>query len=690
MPKISRKDERAKIEKSKKHQQSYKENMKKALEIVMSGQMKLRQAAETCGVSKSALHRVIIKYRETDEENRGQFDFERKHGFRQIFEDTEEKMLADYLTKACQMCYGLTVRGTCEFVYQFAVANNKNIPQSWHTNRKAGVEWIRLFRKRQPQLALRTPEATSLSRATSFNKHNVKTFFENLQSVIVKYGFDMNQIYNCDETAVTTVHKPPKIIATVGQKQVGKVTSSERGVLVTMCAAICANGQYIPPFFVFPRKNFKPHMIHGAPPGSKGTAYPSGWMTAENFLKFTEHLVEISRCSVDNKILLILDNHESHCDIRVLNYCKQNGVVLLTLPPHCSHKLQPLDVACFGPFKAYYNRAMDDWLLNHPGTPLTIYNIAELTGSAFPQALVPCNIIKGFQRTGISPYNPGVFTDVDYLSSYVTDRPYTEDDKNCSSSSLSRNNDENDVEESSTLKRFGQSEKTPPPTVSNEFQPTEAILPRHPGDSKDKGPSKIIFSPEEIRPHLKAQKRLATRKTRSKAQSTIMTDTPNIDDRKKKEYEKIEKYKCMQQRKNKARLSVKKKIVTDSSSESDIEEDILCDDDSLDDVSDSEKRNYETDLEYKVTDFILVQYPLKKSIRHYVGQIDRIDQDEYSVNFLRKTSDLKFIFPERRDQDIVNSVDIVCKLPGATLFGGTERAVKQLTFKFDFTPYNIQ
>lgn len=102
---------------------------------------------------------------------------------------------------------------------------------------------------------------------------------------------DINQIYNCDETAVTTIHKPPKIIAAVGQKQVRKVTSSERGVLVTMCAPICANGQYIPPFYVFPRKNFKTHRISGAPPGSKDSAHPSGWMTVENFLKFNTLLI---------------------------------------------------------------------------------------------------------------------------------------------------------------------------------------------------------------------------------------------------------------------------------------------------------------------------------------------------------------------------------------------------------------
>lgn len=137
-------------------------------------------------------------------------------------------------------------------------------------------------------------------------------------------------------------------------------------------------------------------------------------------------------------------------------------MVLLTLRPHCSHKLQLLDVACFGPFKAaHYNRAMDDWLLNHSGTPLTIYNVAELTGKAFPQALVPSNIIKGFERTGICPYNSGVFTEVDYMSSYVTDRPHMDEQSDrsaYSSGSTLKTNDKNEEkqQQSSNPNRFQQ------------------------------------------------------------------------------------------------------------------------------------------------------------------------------------------------------------------------------------------
>ncbi|KAK9704506.1 hypothetical protein QE152_g27831 [Popillia japonica] len=91
-------------------------------------------------------------------------------------------------------------------------------------------------------------------------------------------SFTPSRIYNVDETALTTMQDTGKVIAKKGQKQVGHIVSNERGSLVTMCNAINAISNSIPPFLVFPRKNMK-----NAPPDSEGSATPSGWMTEELF-----------------------------------------------------------------------------------------------------------------------------------------------------------------------------------------------------------------------------------------------------------------------------------------------------------------------------------------------------------------------------------------------------------------------
>ena len=179
----------------------------------------------------------------------------------------------------------------------------------------------------------------------------------------------------------------------------------------------------IPPFFVFPRKNFKEHFVQSGPLGSAGSANKSGWMQEKDFLHFLGHFARHTKVSPEKKVLLLLDNHSSHISVRAVDFCNGQGIVLLTFPPHCSHKLQPLDRSVFGPFKKMVNAASDDWMRMNPGKPMTIYNIPGIVRNALPTAATQRNIQAGFQCTGVWPYHPNIFQDSDFAPSQVTDRP---------------------------------------------------------------------------------------------------------------------------------------------------------------------------------------------------------------------------------------------------------------------------
>ena len=92
----------------------------------------------------------------------------------------------------------------------------------------AGVDWLRGFRKRNPSISLRIPEATSAARASAFNKPQVQKYFRCLTATIDEFKFEPQQIWNVDESGFTTVpSQHPKIFATKGRKQVGILTSAE-------------------------------------------------------------------------------------------------------------------------------------------------------------------------------------------------------------------------------------------------------------------------------------------------------------------------------------------------------------------------------------------------------------------------------------------------------------------------------
>lgn len=229
--------------------------------------------------------------------------------------------------------------------------------------------------------------------------------------------------YNLDETGLTTVQVPQKVLADISIRRLNKVTSAERGTLITACCIVSADGNHLPPVLIFPRKKFKPHMLHGAPPGSLGVAYPTGWMTGETFEKVMEHFVTHTHSSKENPTLLIFDNHESHLGPNVIDYARKYGVSILTIPPHCSGRLQPLDVSVYESLKGSYHAAMDSWMYQHPGQTITMYDIPGLFGEAFKKSMTPSNIMSGFKACGIHPFDRDIFSDDDFLVSYVTDRP---------------------------------------------------------------------------------------------------------------------------------------------------------------------------------------------------------------------------------------------------------------------------
>lgn len=127
-----------------------------------------------------------------------------------------------------------------------------------------------------------------------------------------------------------------------------------------MVAAISAGGNSLPPFYVFPRVRWNPSFLNGSPFSARGAAHSSGWINCDIFSEqYLPFVIENTRCSKDAPVLLIMDNHCSHISLQVVLAARENGIVIATLPPHTSHKLQPLDRTVFGPMKGFFNKAMD-------------------------------------------------------------------------------------------------------------------------------------------------------------------------------------------------------------------------------------------------------------------------------------------------------------------------------------------
>ncbi|XP_054267225.1 jerky protein homolog-like [Macrosteles quadrilineatus] len=334
-------------------------------------------------------------------------------GRHSCFSQEQEAELAKRVIGFANLFYGITITDLRRLAYD--LAEELQIKHSFNREKRmAGEDWVSGFRRRNPQISLRKPSATSISRVTGFNKQEVDLFFKNLNTVMDKYHFEPSRIYNMDETGISSVQKPGHILGPKGQKQVGGATSWERGRNITAVCAMSASGQYIPPMFIFPRKRMTPLLERGGPAGALYTCSHNGWTNEELFLDWLKHFKKFVKPSEQEPILLVLDNHGSHISLDSYEFCRTNHIHMISIPPHTSHKIQPLDVTFFGPLKSSFNRECDKFMRSHVHRKITPYDIPEIFNAAYMTVATIEKGVSGFASTGIFPTNADKFKDEDF------------------------------------------------------------------------------------------------------------------------------------------------------------------------------------------------------------------------------------------------------------------------------------
>lgn len=354
------------------------DNMRKAIQAVNDGTMGYLKAAETYEVPKSTLERRVKKFRQNKDLNSS--TCKGLGRYKRTFSNSEEKRLTEDLLFMESRLYFLTYEDVRRLAFQHAEANNIDHPFD-RKSKLAGKDWLTGFMKRNPKLTLRSPMPTSMTKTMELN--SVRMFFDSLQQLIDEYKFPSTKIYNVDEIVLT-----------------------EEGQLTTAILCICADGNNIPPVLISPNIRRKKKLLDGAPPGTILVSHPSGLIQNESFIEWLNHFIASVKPKKDNPVLLLLNGSSSYTkNLPFINKAKENGVIILSFPPHCTHILQPLDVSVKGPMITYYTQKVNMWLEKNRGK----LPVATLFEAAYCKAATKKNAVSGFSMTGIFPINRNIF-----------------------------------------------------------------------------------------------------------------------------------------------------------------------------------------------------------------------------------------------------------------------------------------
>nr|CAI5850855.1 unnamed protein product [Callosobruchus analis] len=384
--------------------------MEQALKAYREKLMGFNECCRTYTIPKPTFRRHLLSLNKNANENIIQ------KGRMTIFNKNVEHQLEQHILNLEARLFGVTITDVRRLAFQIAEQNNIRHNFNKETG-MAGKAWYYAFMKRHKNLSLRLPEKVSMARAAGFNEQNVNHFFDLLEKLVDKEGFNALTVYNVDESGFSTVQKRnQKIIARKGKHQVGGISSGERGVNTTVICCANAAGQCIPPIIIYKRKRMAIELKTGAPPGAIVTTSGTGYINSELFLAWLRHFIETVKPSQQKKALLLLDGHTTHSkNLNAILLAREHGVVLLQLPGHTTNRLQPLDVSLFKPMENYFIKAVERFLHTNPGVPVSQYNMTPLLNEAYANAASIATIENGFRRAGIWPVDRAVFSQADFV-----------------------------------------------------------------------------------------------------------------------------------------------------------------------------------------------------------------------------------------------------------------------------------
>jgi DDE superfamily endonuclease len=163
----------------------------------------------------------------------------------------------------------------------------------------------------------------------------------------------------------------------------------------------------VPPLVIFKGENFQNGWI---PPDMDKdwmwTSNSKGWtcdVIAEEWIK---RVFDPATCAKANgrQRALVCDGHGSHVQLSVIQFCIDNKISLLMMPPHSSHLCQPLDVGVFSPLKAHMSTELDK-ILRYGILSLKKFEWANAYRHARQKAMTESNIKSSWRAAGLFPFN---------------------------------------------------------------------------------------------------------------------------------------------------------------------------------------------------------------------------------------------------------------------------------------------
>ncbi|XP_051902951.1 uncharacterized protein LOC127588313 [Hippocampus zosterae] len=394
----------------KKKKKWTEEAMAHALIEVKSGRCTVRKAAKEFGVPKSSLGDRVS----------GRVTPGCRSGPAQLITSSDEALLVEFSLHMSKHGFPLTKQQLVSFASSIYKRQHRRVAFS-----KLGQTWWLNFRKRQEKnITIQPADSVIRGRTVRVRKEALDHFFHLLSTVVEdhKLGGKSHYIWNCNEMGFQLARK--KVVLPKATSLGCKSTPGSKDY-VSVLACLNAAGKDIPPFIVYSKAY--PGGVCYKTQGPSDALYgwsDSGCVTSELFKKwFLGHFLVYA--PKERPLLLIFDGNKSPVNLEVVEAARKEGIILVCLPPHCAHILQPLDAGLFPRIKQRFAALLDE--MHAAEAPLFAVSKKDFSG-VFKGAYQVAKgdegiriVEEGFSKCGIYPVRPFACNDALLMSSHNVD-----------------------------------------------------------------------------------------------------------------------------------------------------------------------------------------------------------------------------------------------------------------------------
>ena len=275
--------------------------------------------------------------------------------------------------------------------------------------------WPRRWIASHPGYKVRKEKPIEQARQQAMNVIDTRRFYRELEEIIEEYDIQREDFWNMDEMGIRTgvgrgqwviIPDDPEDEKSKGRFStiIGSHGDQEH---VTVVEAISAGGIAIPPLIIVKGKVILVKWFADILDDDYLIGVSeSGYANDVLFFQRLQHWEAMSRRTQKGDYrLLLLDGYDSHLTYTALKFCEMQNVVVVLLPPHTTHFLQPLDVAVFQQWKHYHAQVIDRSVRQGIGNLDKSHFFAYIE-EIRTFTLTRRNVKSGFRKCGYWPFRP--------------------------------------------------------------------------------------------------------------------------------------------------------------------------------------------------------------------------------------------------------------------------------------------